>query len=327
MQTKPIVGNQSGMALVLTLLIISFLAAMTVQLMMTVDRQIAASTSQREQVRLDAMVLGGLNLARAALLIDQKENAFDSPHDVWAAFDSERLKSLAGDVDLSLSVTDFSGRLQVNALADASNEAYRAVWLRFLLSGRFAVENEEKAEALLDALGDWIDQDDEERQQGAEEPYYQALETPYACRNGAMVTPEELLLVKGMTSAIVFGDQGHEGILPYVTVMGEDGKINLNTAPLPVLQALSSEMTQELAQELIDFREYRKNQEALATADWYRKVAGFPATIDLGADLLTVSSTYFQVKARADFSQYSRTGTGVVHRGDQQLTVLRWEMQ
>jgi hypothetical protein len=56
-------------------------------------------------------------------------------------------------------------------------------------------------------------------------------------------------------------------------------------------------------------------------------VAGFPASIDLGADLLTVSGTYFQVKARADFSQYSRTGTGVVHRADQQLTVVRWEMQ
>lgn len=325
MRTDSFAGDQSGMALVLTLLIVSFLAAMTVQLMATIDRQAAASAAQREQVRLDAMVLGGLNLAKAALLVDRQENDFASPQDAWGGFDPDRLKSLTGDVDLTLSVTDLSGRLQINPLADPAKETYRAVWLRFLLSGRFAIQDEEEAEALLDALGDWIDQDDDQRPRGAEEPYYKTLAQPYACRNGGMVAPEELLLVKGMTPAIVYGTQEREGILPYVTIMGEDGKINLNAAPLPVLQALSEEMTPELAQELIDFREDRQNREALASADWYRKVAGFPASVDLGADLLTVAGSYFQVQARADLHQYSRTGVGVVQRKDQTLKVLRWE--
>ena len=325
MRTDSFAGDQSGMALVLTLLIVSFLAAMTVQLMATIDRQAAASAAQREQVRLDAMVLGGLNLAKAALLVDRQENHFASPQDAWGGFDPDRLKSLTGDVDLTLSVTDLSGRLQINPLADPAKETYRAVWLRFLLSGRFAIQDEEEAEALLDALGDWIDQDDDQRPRGAEEPYYKTLAQPYACRNGGMVAPEELLLVKGMTPAIVYGTQEREGILPYVTIMGEDGKINLNAAPLPVLQALSEEMTPELAQELIDFREDRQNREALASADWYRKVAGFPASVDLGADLLTVAGSYFQVQARADLHQYSRTGVGVVQRKDQTLKVLRWE--
>jgi general secretion pathway protein K len=325
MRTDSFAGDQSGMALVLTLLIVSFLAAMTVQLMTTVDRQTAASAAQREQARLDAMVLGGLNLAKAALLVDQQENNFDSPQDAWGGFDPERIKSLSGDVDLTLSVTDLSGRLQINALADPTKETYRAVWLRFLLSGRFAIEDEEEAETLLDALGDWIDQDEEQRPHGAEEPYYKALAQPYACRNGGMIAAEELLLVKGMTPAIVYGNQEREGILPYVTIMGEDGKINLNAAPLPVLQALSPDMTPELAQELIDFREVHQNREALASVDWYRKVAGFPASVDLGADLLTVAGSYFQVQARADLHQYSRSGVGVVQRKDQTLKVLRWE--
>jgi len=325
MRTDSFANDQSGMALVLPLLIVSFLAAMTVQLMATIDRQAAASAAQREQVRLDAMVLGGLNLAKAALLVDRQENDFASPQDAWGGFDPDRLKSLTGDVDLTLSVTDLSGRLQINPLADPAKETYRAVWLRFLLSGRFAIQDEEEAEALLDALGDWIDQDDDQRPRGAEEPYYKTLAQPYACRNGGMIAPEELLLVKGMTPAIVYGTQEREGILPYVTIMGEDGKINLNAAPLPVLQALSEEMTPELAQELIDFREDRQNREVLASADWYRKVAGFPASVDLGADLLTVAGSYFQVQARADLHQYSRTGVGVVQRKDQTLKVLRWE--
>jgi general secretion pathway protein K len=46
---------------------------------------------------------------------------------------------------------------------------------------------------------DWIDQDDDERPQGAEEGYYRALTPPYGSRNGPMLFLEELLLVKGMT--------------------------------------------------------------------------------------------------------------------------------
>jgi general secretion pathway protein K len=319
--------NQSGMALVLTLLIISFLVAMTMQLLITVDRQLAAATAQRDQVRLDAMVLGGLNLVRAALVADQQDNTFDGPHDAWARFDPDRLNTLAGDIELHISVVDLTGRLQVNALADTTKESYRALWLRFLLSGRFVIKDQEEAEGLLDALGDWIDQDDEPRTQGAEEEYYRSLPTPYGCRNGPMIAPEELLLVKGMTPAILYGDEGHEGILNSVTVLGDDGKVNLNAAPLPVLHALSTEMTAELAQELIDFRAEEKNQEALATVDWYTKVAGFPAAVDLDADLLKVVGQYFQVRVNARLNQYSRTGTGILQRTEQEQRLLLWKVE
>ena len=173
MRTDRFVSNQSGLALVLALLAISFLVAVTMQFMITIDRQVSVSTIQREQVRLDSMVLAGLHLARAALLADQLENKFDSPQDSWAAFDQEKIKALAGDVDLSVTVTDLSGRLQVNALGNVANKKYREIWQRFLLSGRFAIANEDEVEALLHALGDWIDSDYKERPQGAEEPYYQ----------------------------------------------------------------------------------------------------------------------------------------------------------
>ncbi len=328
MKTDPLAGNQSGLALVLTLLTISFLVAVTVQLMVTIDRQVSVSTAQREQVRLDSMVLAGLNLARAALLTDQKENTFDSPHDHWAAFDKEKIKTLAGDVDLKITVTDLSGRLQVNALGDATKLKYREIWRRFLLSGRFAIAGENEADALLDALGDWLDKDDDERLHGAEESYYRSLSPAYSCGNDKMTSPDELLLVKGMTVKIVYGDKDHEGISNYITVVGDDGKINLNSAALPVLQALSPEMTERLAQELIDFREDQQHKEVLATSTWYRQVSGFPITIDLGNDLFLVTAKNFNIRASASLHQYSRTGTGVLLRADnQEQTLLFWKIE
>jgi general secretion pathway protein K len=323
-----VAGNQSGMALVLTLLTISFLVAITVQLMMTIDRQVSVSTAQREQVRLDGMVLAGLNLARAALAADQKENAHESLHDSWATLDPDRLKALTGDVALKITVTDLSGRLQVNALGDGANEKYRETWLRLLLSGRFAIAGRDEAEALLDALGDWVDQDQDERQEGAEEPYYRTLNPPYSCRNGPVATPEELLLVKGMTSELLYGDAEHEGLVNSITVMGEDGKINLNTAPLPVLQALSPEMTQKMAQELIGFREDQRYAHLLLNSDWYHRVSGFPGLIDFGTDLLTVTGKYFKVTVSATLHQYNRIGNGVLLRSEEQrLTLLHWKLE
>jgi general secretion pathway protein K len=207
-------------------------------------------------------------------------------------------------------------------------EKYREVWRRFLLSGRFAINDENEADALLDALGDWVDKDDDERLHGAEESYYQSLTPHYSCRNDKMATPDELLLVKGMTSEIVYGDKEHEGIIHYITVVGDDGKINLNTAALPVLQALSADMTEKLAQELIDFRDDLQHYEALTTHTWYREVSGFPLTLDLGSDLFVVISKNFEIRVDAAIHQYSRTGTGALLRAEnQEQTLLFWKIE
>ena len=84
------------MALVMTLLIVSFLVALTMQLMISADQMLASSAQQREQVRLDAMVLGGLNLLLAAMELDREVNTYDSPHDSWATFDTDELHKITG---------------------------------------------------------------------------------------------------------------------------------------------------------------------------------------------------------------------------------------
>ena len=88
----------------------------------------------------------------------------------------------------------------------------------------------------------------------------------------------------------------------YITVMGDDGKINLNTAPSVVLQALAPEMTRKLAQELIEFREDHRYVKLLSNSDWYRQVSGFPSGINFNDDLLTVTGKYFMVRVNANHS-------------------------
>jgi type II secretory pathway pseudopilin PulG len=60
-------------------------------------------------------------------------------------------------------------------------------------------------EAVADAILDWLDEDDEAREFGAESAYYATLEPPYAPKNGPLDTVEELLRVRGVTPEMLFG--------------------------------------------------------------------------------------------------------------------------
>lgn len=103
-------------------------------------------------------------------------------------------------------VMDESGKLNVNALLklDSSGQVAHDILLK--VPGM----DEEKVNALLD----WIDPDEEPRQNGAENEYYGTLQPPYKVKNGPFDTLEELLYVKGFTSQIVFGnDRNRNGVL------------------------------------------------------------------------------------------------------------------
>ncbi len=330
-------GDQRGMALVLALMAVSFLVAITVQLFSTVNWQMQAAGNMGDSIQLDTMTRSALNLARAALFADQKENNFDSLHDGWHTMDPERIAGLMGTGKLTIEVEDLSGRLQVNALVFSGQdpaqkgqheERQRLLWERFLTSGKFAVEDNEKASALVDALHDWIDKGDEELLNGAESDYYQGLNPPYSAHNGPVSYPEELLLIRGMTPELFYGNEKYLGLARFITVAGSDGKINLNSAPPELIQYLAPGIDEEAAAKLVEFRQEIVNRDALATPGWYKQVSSFPGDVDISQELLTTKSQYFLVKATAENGGVVRTGTGVVLRNDNsEQQLLYWEVR
>ncbi|MCI0332375.1 MAG: type II secretion system protein GspK [Planctomycetes bacterium] len=91
-----------------------------------------------------------------------------------------------------------SSRLNLNTvlLADSSSDD-AARKLLMTLPGM--------TETVADSILDWIDSDDEPRMLGAERNYYSTLSPPYAPRNGPLGSIEELLLVRDVTPALLFG--------------------------------------------------------------------------------------------------------------------------
>ncbi|MDZ3822649.1 MAG: type II secretion system minor pseudopilin GspK [Pseudoxanthomonas sp.] len=98
---------------------------------------------------------------------------------------------------------------------------------------------------LLDAVVDWLDEDDLGRAGGGEEATYAALEPPRRAANGPFVHVGELALVAGVDAASL------QRLLPHVCAHpGSDTRINVNTATVPVLMALDEAIGPAVARRL-----------------------------------------------------------------------------
>ena len=93
---------------------------------------------------------------------------------------------------------------------------------------------------LTHALLDFIDADDIPLPEGAEQPYYDTLPQPYAVRNGPLDTVDELLLIRGFTPALLYGEDAN----PYrvATSEGDAASVDgfVSTIPLRPLLTVSS---------------------------------------------------------------------------------------
>lgn len=103
-------------------------------------------------------------------------------------------------------ITPEGGKLNLNV----STEKQLTDMLTPLLT-EMGVQNPQD---IINAIIDWRDGDDDMREGGAENEYYHTLKPAYNCKNGPFDTIEELLLVKGVTPAILYGeDVNRNGIL------------------------------------------------------------------------------------------------------------------
>ncbi len=143
------------------------------------------------------------------------------------------------DAVMRTTITDEYGKLNLNALVDNQNGKVVREHLRYALQEFFRIRGEAASaevdpESLVESIIDWIDDDDEVEEGGAESDFYLASENPYNAKNGPMDSLDELLLVKGMTPALFFGAKGIDPpqlpLTEFLTVHGDWlGRINPNT--------------------------------------------------------------------------------------------------
>lgn len=240
--------RNEGVALILTLLFVVLLTVLVVEF--AYEAQVEASYSLNSgndfQARLAARsaVYKGLSVLETDRLqselgaADGSASPADSRLSSWALpGEFEPLN----DAVMRATISDEFGKINLNALVDYSagekfvREQLRQALVFFFQQRATTGGQDVDAEALVDAIIDWVDEDDEIDANGAETEFYQAAETPYSCKNGPMDSIDELLLIKGMSPALFFGsrdvDPPQLPVTEFLTVHGDwIGRINPNTA-------------------------------------------------------------------------------------------------
>ncbi len=212
---------------------------------MLVERRV--SRAYEQEVRSRSCVDSGIELAAAYLGEPREpgdEGFFHRPElfqgtlvydetSTWSAGRFAIVSAVPGEEEVvRFGLADESARLNLNTLVTSTAEEELLLVatenggvLELPLVGELdVVEDVELArfqrerllvvpgmtEELADCLLDWLDEDDERREFGAEGPdYYESLATPYTPTNGPMESLEELLLVKGVTRALLDGEDAN----------------------------------------------------------------------------------------------------------------------
>ena len=305
-------SGEKGVALLLVVSVVSLLTVIILQFNKNMRFNLDEAWSFREREQLSSIAESGIDLAIAVLHTDSYVNDYDSLHDSWAKVGEIPIKGFDRGAELTITISDLSGRFQLNSMVagvaagggqdsdtNLSPDQAREIFLRLLLSGAFAIENEMQATEIVDSIVDWMDSDDKESTFGAEEGYYESLDPPYSPRNNFMELPNELLAVKGITSELLYGNDEKKGLADYITVYGVSGAININTADPLLIQAFDDRVDPEKAALLAEFRKDEDNAELLGEQSWYRTVSGWPGDIELSNKLAVTTSSFFKIRAEA----------------------------
>jgi type II secretory pathway component PulK len=113
---------------------------------------------------------------------------------------------VTGQQPYTYGVIDETGKINVNALMqlDPSGQTLSNMLMQL----------PNMTQDIANAIIDWLDPDDSPRDGGAEGDYYSGLEPSYYAKNAPLDSLEELLLVKGVTWQLLFGnDHNRNGAL------------------------------------------------------------------------------------------------------------------
>jgi general secretion pathway protein K len=269
-----LLGDERGVVLLLVLATIALFTVMVVNFSADEGLDIQLAYNFRDSMQAQYMARSGVEAAIAMLKKD--DVSYDGEDEDWGSFNeytAAASQQYLGGQLISGTITDESGRFDLNSLAKGDGQALRIKQFKRLFE-LLDIETEVDLNELAANVRDWVDTDDDDGGDGAEDKYYMSLETPYHCKNAPFDSPEEILLVKGMKPEYYYGTENYKGIKDYVTA-GSGGTINVNTASDIVLKSLSDSVTDKVVQTIKDGRPWKQK-----SGTWTATLGISPASTD-----------------------------------------------
>ena len=281
-------------------------------------------SAQRKRFKADQLALAGVELAKAMLAFEEDplegdDIVYDDPFSSEASKIAEgvpvRFVEEFGDGTITLRIDYEKGRQNIHKMSlDEWHELF----------DQAGIPNVEW-DSLLGCLTDWEDEGDAHQLNGAEkdDPFYR--ERGYEPKNAPVDTIDELLLIKGWTQEILYGNLADEdaenemsGIAGQLTTWG-DGKINPNSASREVLNSLN--ISEEMVDAILDARLGLDGEEG--TEDDGITQEDF-AALGLSGDVFTLKPEYVTVISEGSVGGLTSTISSIFKLGEKEPAPLFW---
>ncbi|MFK5927668.1 MAG: type II secretion system minor pseudopilin GspK [Desulfuromusa sp.] len=310
--------NQNGMALLLVLIIVALLSALVIEFSFSTLVDLRATETFRDRTKAYYLARGGIEAART--ILQEDKNDFDHPSEFWGHL---LVNIPAGDGDVSITITDLTGRLNLNFVADNHGNPLPGYHRFVALCKDILLLDQLQAQELADSLVYWFNTD--KTKTTPDDNYYARLHPPYHRRGEKLTIIDELKLVKG------FDLQRFEKLKPYIRVVGEE-QINLNTAPAAVLYAWQFSAAEDNIEVILD------QQDIVALID-YRRQSAYRTLSDLSLaegigerwsaawlqNSVGVSGTVYQVLSQGRINQGSRYANAIISKQGNELLSFKVE--
>ena len=348
--------NNRGIALLMTLTIITLLMVTALELHRRVRTAVLTSDTDRNRFTLEHIAASGIHAGIALLIRDKEDSDIDSVQEDWA--NKEKVDELLMEMPFEhgipeVTIIDELGKIQANALVRFPdgrqfNEVQRNLWEHFLNLAISALERTEDTEptAIINSIKDWLDSGDDDATtglSGAESDYYMDLEEAYPAKNGPLTHLGEFTMIKGISQELFDGAGGVPGIGKYMTVFGMSiaqdnrftykGTININTADYPVIAAILPVEDEFLAQAIYEYREEMSDGKFihdLTGQKWYQNAPGC-GDVEIDPALIVNKSDLFRITSTASLSDMKMSISAVVQRvriektGQWYCKILSWQ--
>jgi len=251
-------SRRGGFILITVLIVIAFLALAAYRYNDLMRSEYIASHGAQRSAETRALAESGLHFAMAALTGGQQLEVNTQQQ---VEVDPSANSPLRGSFQI-IEVEEESAKINLNSLLDQDNSGDT---LRQVLQKAQGLVPE-MTDDVIASIIDWMDEDDDIEEQGAENEYYLALEPAYRCKNGPVDSLDELLLVKGVTPTLLNGSETSAGLRSLFTVNTREVNfepegttlVRLNEGDLATLESnLSSAVgEQTLTQFIMAYRLY-----------------------------------------------------------------------
>ncbi len=278
----------SGVALVSVLLVVALASAFASQMISRQALTVAHARQVFDGAQAREYAFGAEAYARQLLFEDSStDNTVDTLLEAWS-LPTQPFEIEGGRIELS--VADLERRFNLNAVTAPRNlQRLKRLMVQLELDPNLA-----------DSWLDWIDHDETVYGFGAEDDEYLLAAPAYRAANQAAAGASTMLAVKGFTMDV------HARLSPHVALLPvNELKVNVNTAGADVLRSLGIALTVEEAEALTDVpREFRDIAQA---REQYAGLAD-------SAEVLTVTSSFFEVRVRVELGEARAELISTLHR-------------